>query len=279
MKKRLLILLIAFVLLMPATLVRARDMDMDALPEVEDVTKTIEQESKRDWQATVGLGAAVVPDYEGSNDYQGVPFPFFRVHWRSGYSVELEGLTLRANLVRSAMWKFGPVIRYRMGREDVEDSAVDKMRDIDDSTEAGAFLKVIVDNWDARVEAVADVSDGHDGYLIGFYTGYSVPIDKSLRMTFGASATYADDDYMDTYFSIDENNSIRSGLDTYKADGGFKDVGATLSALYNMSKNWGIMSVVGYKRLLNDAKDSPIVDKRGSADQWIAGALVTYSWY
>lgn len=279
MKRYLLLLMIASMLIMQAPVLSAKDMDMDALPEVEDITKTMEQESKADWQATIGLGAGVVPDYEGSNDYQAVPFPFFRVHWRSGYSVELEGLTLRANLVPNARWKFGPVIRYRMGREDVEDKAVDRMRDIDDSTEVGAFLKVIVDNWDARIEAVKDVSDGHDGYLIGFYTGYSVPMDRTWRLTFGASATYADDDYMDTFFSVDENNSLRSGLNTYKADGGLKDVGATVSAFYNMSKNWGVMSIIGYKRLLGDAKDSPIVDKRGSADQWVMGALITYSWY
>jgi outer membrane protein len=246
---------------------------MDTLPEVEDFAKAMEQESKAGQQATIGLGAGVVPDYEGSSDYQAVPFPFLRFYWGTGCFIGLEGLTLRANLFPSPIWEFGPVIRYRMGRDDVEDNAVDRMRDIDDSTEVGAFLKFFVDNWDARVEAITDVSDGHDGYLIGFYTGYSVAIDRSWRLRLGASATYADDDFMDTFFSVDENNSLRSGLNTYKADGGLKDTGATVSALYNMSKNWSLMSIIGYKRLLGDAKDSPIVDKRGSANQWVAGAL------
>jgi outer membrane scaffolding protein for murein synthesis (MipA/OmpV family) len=83
---------------------------------------------------------------------------------------------------------------------------------------------------------------------------------------------------MDTYFSVDENNSARSGLDTYEAEAGFKDIGVTLSTSYSISRNWGVMGIMGYKRLLGDAEDSPIVAKEGSTDQFIGSLAVTYSW-
>lgn len=279
MKKLSVSFILFWVCFLQTGMINAKSMDMDALPEAQNGTAAIERESTADWQARIGLGAGMVPDYEGSNDYQVVPSLYARIHWKSGYSVELEGLTLRANLLTSKMWNFGPVFRYRMGREDVEDNAVDRMRDIDDSLEAGAFVKVVVDNWNARLDAVRDIADGHDGYLISIHTGYILFRDSFWRISAGASATYADDNYMETYFSVDENNSARSGLNTYEAEAGLKDIGVTLSANYSVSRNWGVMGILGYKRLLGDAEDSPIVDKEGSPDQLIGSLAITYSWY
>jgi outer membrane protein len=278
MKKLFFIIMIALMLAVQAHVVSAKGMDMDTLPEVQNGTVAIERESKADWQARIGLGAGIVPEYEGSNHYQVVPALYGRIHWKRGYSVELEGLTLRANLLPDDMWNVGPVVRYRMGRDDVENSAVDRMRDIDDSWEVGAFAKVSIDNWNVRLDVVKDIADGHGGYLIGIHTGYTLFRDRFWRLSAGASVTYADNDYMDTYFSVDEDNSARSGLDTYEAEAGFKDIGVTLSASYSISRNWGVMGIMGYKRLLGDAEESPIVDKEGSPDQFIGSLAVTYSW-
>ena len=277
MKKLFFIIMIALMLAVQAHVVSAKGMDVDALPEGQNVTVAIERESKADWQARIGFGAGMVPDYEGSNHYQAVPALYARIHWKRGYSVELEGLTLRANLLPDDMWNVGPVVRYRMGRDDVENGAVDRMRDIDDSWEVGAFAKVAIDNWNVRLDMVKDIADSHDGYLIGIHTGYTLFRDNSWSAAAGASATYADNNYMDTYFSVDENNSARSGLDTYEAEAGFKDIGVTLSASYSISRNWGVMGIMGYKRLLGHAEDSPIVAKEGSPDQFIGSLAVTYS--
>jgi|APFre7841882724_1041349.scaffolds.fasta_scaffold00160_19 outer membrane protein len=279
MRKLFLFCILFIAVSLQTEMINAKSMDMDALPEVQNGTAAIERESRADWQARIGLGAGMVPDYEGSNDYQVVPSMYARIHWKSGYSIELEGLALRANLLPNDMWNFGPVVRYRMGREDVENSAVDRMRDIDDSFEAGAFAKIVVDNWNARLDAVMDIADGHDGYLISIHTGYTILRDSVWRVSAGVSATYADDNYMETYFSVDGDNSDRSGLAAYEADAGFKDIGATLSANYSISKNWGLMGIIGYKRLLGDAEDSPIVDKEGSPDQFMSSIAITYRWY
>ena len=81
---------------------------------------------------------------------------------------------------------------------------------------------------------------------------------------------------MSAYFSIDGAESARSGLDTYNADSGFKDVGLNLMASYKPWEHWGFMGLASYKRLLNDAEDSPVVDDEGDANQYTAGVLVFY---
>jgi outer membrane scaffolding protein for murein synthesis (MipA/OmpV family) len=42
--------------------------------------------------------------------------------------------------------------------------------------------------------------------------------------------------------------------------------------------NWHIAAGVKYFYLMDDAKDSPVTDDEGNANQWIAGVGVAYSW-
>ncbi len=76
---------------------------------------------------------------------------------------------------------------------------------------------------------------------------------------------------MEAYFEIDAADSARSGLSTFDADSGFKDVGLNLLASFKPWEHWGLMGLASYKRLLDDAEDSPVVDDEGDANQF-AGA-------
>ena len=67
-------------------------------------------------------------------------------------------------------------------------------------------------------------------------------------------------------------------LPNYSADSGLKDVGINLTAHYTPWEKWGIMGLFSYKTLLNDAKDSPIVDDEGNEKQFTVGLMVTYRW-
>ena len=89
--------------------------------------------------------------------------------------------------------------------------------------------------------------------------------------------TYASDNYMDSYFSIDAADSARSGLSQFNADAGIKDVGANAALTYSFSEHWAAGGIVAYKRLLNDAEDSPVT-KVGDENQYVAGVFFTYSW-
>jgi outer membrane scaffolding protein for murein synthesis (MipA/OmpV family) len=62
--------------------------------------------------------------------------------------------------------------------------------------------------------------------------------------------------------------SARSGLATFNASDGVKDVGVTFALTYSITENWNIGGLVGYQRLLNDAEDSPAA-KIGSENQYL----------
>ena len=225
-----------------------------------------------------GLGVGMAPDYEGSEDSTGVPMFMFQHNYDSGRFVKLMGPNLKVNLLANKQFSLGPVLNYRSKRDNVDNDRVDDMKKVDAALEAGVFAGVNIDNLLFGLELLADVSDEHDGFLAQANAGYRWKATPDLTLTPGVFVTYADSDYMDTYFSIDASNRGGSGLPNYSADSGFKDVGINLVAHYTPWEKWGIMGLFSYKALLNDAKDSPIVDDEGNDKQFMFGLMATYRW-
>jgi len=227
-------------------------------------------------QIAVGLGLGATPDYEGSEDYQAVPLPYVSVAWSNYMAINLLGNKAKVNLIPSPIWKGGLIGEYIPERDDVDNNRVDRLQDVDTSIMLGGFFGFEYNKWSASIEAMQDAADGNDGAIIRLNGGYKIPIDQTWNLSLGAFTTWADEDYMEAYFTIDGADSARSGLKTFDADSGFKDVGLNLTASYKPWEHWGFMGLVGYKRLLGDAKDSPVVDDEGNANQFSGGVLAFY---
>lgn len=223
-----------------------------------------------------GLGVGYAPDYEGSDDYMAVPLIQARVNWQHGYFVSLLGNTLRANLVPNRNWHFGPVVRYRMERDDVDDNRVDNMKKVDAAVELGVFGAYSDEHWLMRVAVLEDAADGHDGSLMELGLGYKVPLQQRGVLTLFATSTYADSDYMDAYFGVSSSDAKASGLSTYDADSGFKDFSIGLAWQHNFDDKWGMLTLAKFTQLLDDAKDSPVVDDAGDENQALVGVVVNY---
>ncbi|MGF1630034.1 MAG: MipA/OmpV family protein [Kiloniellaceae bacterium] len=234
------------------------------------------------WSGYVALGAVAIPDYEGSKDYQAAPLIGAQLGYGS-YYLEIQGLELRANVSPLSRWEFGPIVGLRGGRDDVKNDRVDALRDIDDTVEVGAFIKVSLyelvhpsDELAFGVDVKTGTSNDGKGTTVSLGPTYSFSPLERLRLGLGISATFADGDYADTYFGIDGADALRSGLSPYDPDGGLKDIGISLEAGYQLTEHWGIMGFAGYTRLVGDAADSPIVDDEGSAGQGIVGLAAMY---
>ncbi len=225
---------------------------------------------------TAGLGLAVLPEYEGSEDYKGAPILYVRNQWTSGQYVQFLGTTLSGNALPSNTWQAGPLLRYRAARDKVKNDRVDDMKKVDAAWELGGFAAFQYQHWNAKVEAAQDVADGHDGFLLTLSGGYTLPLPRAAMLNLSLSTTYADEDYMQAYFGVSAADAQRSRLKRYDADAGFKDISATALATFRFTPNWGLMAVLRLTALLGDAADSPVVDDEGSSSQLLAGAAVTY---
>lgn len=231
-----------------------------------------------DWEVGLGAMAQIEPDYEGSDDYEFVALPFLMVNYRD--LVFLEGLTLGAN---AFTWQgprpedklqVGPLVRYEFGRDDSDD--LRGMGDVDDAVELGAFISYGSGPWSTGFTVFRDVSDSHDGLTAELSAGHMLSLGPKLMLSSEISATWADDNYMETFFGVTAAQSARSGMRQYQAESGFNDVGISFDLNYDLTDNWGLTGQVGYKRLLGDAADSPLVEDRGSANQFTAALYVSY---
>jgi outer membrane scaffolding protein for murein synthesis (MipA/OmpV family) len=225
---------------------------------------------------SIGGGIGVAPDYEGSSDYEVVPIPAGSAKFDNGMFVKLLGLNLRANLIPSDFWRLGPVYNYRAERDNVDDNRVDRMREVSDANEFGIFGGIEWENWYVFLDLLGDTGDAYDGYYGTLKGGYNWIIDNEWALSIGGHTTYADDDYMQTYFGVNNRDSARSGLDKYDADSGIKDVGLDLGVNWAFASNWDLRGLARYSKLVGDADDdSPVVDQ-GSENQFFTGVLVLF---
>ena len=235
----------------------------------------------------VGGGAGLSPDYLGSDDTTFAAAPVARIQIGKGERYAKLLITeLSVNVLDNRTWSLGPLLNYRPGRDDnVDDSVVSSMREIEDTLEVGLF-----GGWtwiskndprsrlSASLSAKQDIADEHGGFLIDAGVRNFHPFSRSFVVSYGANLTYASSDYTDTYFGVDVADAAVTGLRAFDADAGFRDVRLSLMAIQSLSLNWHIAAGAVYSRLLGDAKDSPVVSDRGDENMFFLGAGVVYAW-
>jgi outer membrane protein len=198
----------------------------------------------------------------------------------NGMYIQLEGLTVRANLMPKSWvpWlKVGPIYNYRASRSSVDNDQVDKLKNVSDAHELGGFVGFEYANWFATVEFLADTAHAYAGSYGTLKGGYNWLFSDSWSFLFGAHTTYASENYFSTYFGVSESDSLRSGLDTYDADDdGFKDVGLDLGANWSISRSWDLRGIASYSLLVGDADDDSPVTDEGSEHQFFGGVLVVF---
>ena len=159
----------------------------------------------------------------------------------------------------------------------MDNNKVDKLKQVSDANELGGFIGFEYNNWFANLDYLMDMGDAYDGEYAELSGGYNWKFSDAWAFTFGAFTTWADSDYMDTYFGVDANDALRSGLSQYSADDGIKDVGINLGANWKFAQSWNLRGLLKISQLIGDADDdSPVVDE-GSETQFFTGLMILYS--
>jgi MipA family protein len=242
---------------------------------------------------TIGLGAAFVPDYEGSNDYRLIPGGALRTKI-GPVSIQTRGLYVYADLISSGSGKvdidFGPIAGVRLNRTGkIKDDFVDLLPERKTAVELGAFagvsFKGLTNPYDSlglRLDMLKDVGDAHESTTFSPNLDFSTPLSKTIFVGASLSADFVSDKFADYYFSATPLEAADSGLAAYDADGGMKNWKVGLLANHSLSGDLrhglSLFTTGSYSRLVNDFKRSPIVSERGSASQWFGALGLAYSW-
>jgi MipA family protein len=234
----------------------------------------------------MGLGVGAAPDYDGSDDYRVIPLPNFELSY-AGYALRSSRLGVEADLVGITGLDAGPIIRYDLGRSDVSDNVVALLPEVDGSVELGGFISagaplsiIGLESSSilaARVEYLQGLDGGHEGATAAASLSLISPVTDSLTLISSLSTTYMSGNYADSYFDVSAIGSAVSGLPVYDAGAGFRDVGITFVANYELNENWSVNGIGSFSRIIGDAADSPIVAERGSSNQFLGGLGFSYT--
>jgi outer membrane protein len=253
-----------------------------SLPDPNDQSDTV----------TIGAGAAYIPDYEGSDDYRIIPAAAIRGRV-SGINFFTRATYLYVDVVPrgSGNLEFdaGPIAGVRLNRTGkIKDDFVDALPDRKKAFEIGGFAGVtyhgLTNPYDAlsfRLDVVKDVGNAHESTIFTPTIDFGTPLSRRTYVGASLSAEWAGGGYADYYYSITPADALASGLAPFDADGGFKNW--RLGLLVNQSITGDLthgLSLFGtgsYSHLSGDFKDSPIVDDRGSASQWLAAVGLAYT--
>jgi outer membrane protein len=220
----------------------------------------------------LGAGAQVRPDYPGSKNYEVWPTGFVTLHY-----LQLPGFGVVKNARTNEQgWSFGPSFNWQSKRKTSDYPELFGLNDIDSTFELGAKVGYTFD-WVRPWVAARYGLGGHSG-IVG-ETGLDFIFRPSpvFEWTVGPRATFANRDYMETYFGVTPAESLLSGtLAAYSPGGGFKSVGAEFTSRYEFAPQWAVRGEFIYERLIGDAADSPIVQV-GNANQYTGKLGLTYT--
>jgi outer membrane protein len=244
---------------------------------------------------TIGVGGALIPDYEGANEYRLVPAAALRGQV-SRIAFSTRGMYLYVDVIPRRSNKLdvdlGPIVGARLNRtwHHLKDDIVDLLPRRKTAIEVGGFAGIsyhgLTNSYDSlslRLDVVHDIANAHQSTTFSPELAFSTPLSHTTYASASLGAEFVGNKYADYYFSITPTDSLATGgvLPVFNAGGGMKDwkVGLLLnqSLTGDLTHGLSIFGAARYSRLLGDFKRSPIVSQRGSPSQWLVATGLAYT--
>jgi outer membrane scaffolding protein for murein synthesis (MipA/OmpV family) len=245
---------------------------------------------------TVGIGAAYVPDYDGSRNYRAVPAPVALGTYK-GLSFTLVGNRLAVNVIPQSpgpTWNVeaGPVgvVNFnRTSNSNIDNRQVRALPERDTAIEVGGYVGLsktglITSDYDKLTASISsrwDVSGKSKSYVVTPSLTYLTPLSLKAAVGLLASGTYVGTGYARYYYGVSAADSRASGLPIYTPShdwnsytvGGF----ATYSLTGNLLHGFKVIAGGTYSRELSQTARSPLISMVGNRNQWIGAAGLAYT--
>ncbi|MCH4023269.1 MAG: MipA/OmpV family protein [Acetobacter sp.] len=223
----------------------------------------IAEDKNRNWTAWIAPAAIVRPTYEGSDHYRVVPGATGNFTYRDFISLGNQG----ANMY----WHYeglriGGGLNYKGKRKDngsnnlvtEGDSRLHGMGNVRASVGLRAFATYDLGPISFAADFIKYEGDDNKGININFGAFAPLKLSRSITLTPRIGATWANHNYMQTYFGVTDVQSARSNFDKYTPGSGFKNVDFGVSTSYKITNHWFIANDTSLHELLGDARHSPI---------------------
>lgn len=232
---------------------------------------------------TLGSNAVYGPRFEGAKRYDVGPWPI--ISWRNQGDKEwldmpTDGLDYA--LIETDKFRMGPVGYWRWQRDAGASprgfAQVGRgSRSIDLSLEAGGFAEYWPVEWLRTRLEVRESIVGASGLVAVASSDLVWKPDKQWTLAAGPRVSFGDRRFMTSYYGVDATQSATSGLPTYSAHAGIRSYGAGMLIRNKLSETWMVQGFADYQHLTGSAGDSPVINQRGTPEQFLVGLGFSYT--
>ncbi|MFZ4858402.1 MAG: MipA/OmpV family protein [Desulfuromonadaceae bacterium] len=245
-------------------------------------------EIQKEWKISAGAGLIVAPAFTGAKTYNLLAVPDVRVTYKDLFFANVKDGVGYA-LIHSGGWRVGPVVTYTFSRSEKDggspfrvaggsSNALQGLGDVPGTVSLGGFVEYSLKPYKVKLNLHKGIT-GHEG-VVGdagiSYGGALTHNGPPLIYSFGPHIKFGDQKYVNAYWGISPEQSLRSGLEPYHADGGITAYGVNFFAMVPWTKAVSISVIAGFDRLAPPVANSPLVRVRGSENQALGGLFLSY---
>jgi len=216
----------------------------------------------------VAVGAAVVPEYFGSDEIETRALPLLDVNYAGALFLSTQQ-GVGWNMWRKRTVRAGPRVTLDFGRQAADSPNLTGLPDIEIGTEMGFFVESFLASWRFKGDIRKEVGGGHAGLLINGEAAWGNRWSKNASLILGMRTTYMDDTYADSYFTVLAAN-IGAGRPAYAAAAGFRDINGFAQVVYDFTQAFYVATEIRGTMLLSQAADSPIT----KTDTFFTGSVM-----
>ncbi|MDA1097992.1 MAG: MipA/OmpV family protein [Proteobacteria bacterium] len=220
------------------------------------------------FRVNAAVGAVYAPDYLGADNMTTRALPLLDVNYAGTLFLSTQQ-GIGWNMWRKRTLRAGPRITFDYGRESSDSPSLTGLPDIDLGTEAGLFIEGFVSSWRFKGDIRQEIGGGHGGLLINGEASWGSRWTKKSSIIMGMRATYMDDSYAESYFSVSAANALPS-RPAYTASGGFRDVNAYFQVIYDFTQTFYVATELRGTALMQQASDSPISE----SEAFVTGSIM-----
>lgn len=216
----------------------------------------------------IGLAAIGTYEYSGSDETRNLVLPVIDYEWANGWFAGFNGVGRQWT---TGDLQYGARLTADFGREEGRSSALRGLGNVDPSAELGGFVRYALGGGVAAKTGLrAGSGVGNKGALWDVGLEFGRPLGADWRLGGGLTATYANSDYLQSYYGVTPAQSAASGYAVYTPSAGLRDVTAKVSLTYLFTPRVALTGVLSHTSLMGDAKDAPMVRRTSAASGLVA---------
>lgn len=227
------------------------------------------------WDINLAVGAAVEPTFHGSDRYRGTPIPLVIIRWRDTVSLGDDGLNVYWH---DSNLRIGGGVSYDGGRLDHEtggllsggDGRLKGLGNVDASVGLRGFVSYTVGPVYFDTSAVKYIGPQNKGIVVTLSASAPYSITKQFIVRPHVGVSWANDNYMQTFFGITPLQASQSIFHEFNASAGLEDVNGGLTAVYLLSPHWFLGADASATQFLYHAAESPITMSNTNATLAVA---------